>query len=604
MMDNDNRETITLDDGTTHYLDEEIPVPEDSAQAAEEANEEIPEVEFDYDDGDMEDIFSEEMDFDVSNGETEPEEEAPQKVIDERLEKVKEIVLSDDFMLNGIRIALGLIFLTFSAMSFMPVAASLILGLIAVGLCGLPVFMTAYQKVLDKKYLSEELIISVAAILSVIVGYAADGVFAVIIADLGFILRDNLFGRLRDEASDANDGATSEGDRLLLNRYTALVNTLYTPVVLILAVIVLILSIIFAGDAAANWIHRALVLVVAAAPCALAAVTALTYDFGKAAARERGVEFTDVKSVNNSAHLTSVIFNKTGTVTEGSYKVSGVYPVKISDAQLLYLAAYAEAFSEHPLAKTIREYAGVTVDTGRISRHREERGVGSIVQFNSNEIISAGSLELMDKLGIKGDIIPGLGVSVYIAVGKTFVGRIDFEDSIKAGARETVSQLRKLGVANVALITGDNSISATNIGREVGISEVYADCLPKDKYERVQYIAKSQEKDDKLAFVVGADSDVPAIRLADVGIVLGEWSANANAKVSVPSGEITRLPAVIRTSRQTWTAALVDAVILFAVKLLCIILGLIGILPMACALILDGVALICAALIGKAMTKK
>ncbi|MGX8699349.1 MAG: HAD-IC family P-type ATPase, partial [bacterium] len=460
----------------------------------------------------------------------------------------------------------------------------------------LPVFWMAAFRLKDRKIFSEELIISLAAIFAAVSGYAWDGVLALIVADVGFALRDNFLGDRREEAEEAL-GQSSADDPMLKPHWVNLLETLFTPVALLLFLLALILSLVLGKAEAGLWIHRSLILLIAASPLVTTVILALTCDFGKLAARDRGVAFSGCRSIRTAAALTSLVFNKTGTITEGNYRVSGLYPVRITEQQLLYLAAYAEASSEHPLAKAITAAAGVKVDTAQIARSRMEPGMGAIVQLKNGQILTAGSIELMDKLGLAEEAVPGLGVAVYVAVGKTFVGRIDLEDTIRPGARETVEQLRKQGVVNVALMTGDNSISASAIGKEVGISEIYADYLPKDKIDRISAIVKAQKKNERLAYVTGAGSDIPAQRLADLGIILGEGEGATGTRVNIPSGELTALPNVVRCAKRVRTASLCAVILLLVAKLVSVVLGLLGLFPLFCAVLLDiAAALLCGVL--------
>ena len=275
--------------------------------------------------------------------------------------------------------------------------------------------------------------------------------------------------------------------------------------------------------------------------------------------------------------------------------ISGVYPIRLSDNQLLYLAAYAEAYSQHPLAAAIKSYAGVNVDMSRLERHREEKGSGNIVQLQGGIIVAVGNLELMERLGVKGDISPSPITSVYVAVGKTYVGRIDFEDHTKAGTREAVSKLRKEGISSVALITGDNTLSATRLGKEVGINEVYADCLPRDKYERIQYIAANQEPDDKLGIITWSESDIEAAPLADLRIILGE-AKQSPASVIIPEGKSELIPEALKIAKSVASKAKIGIILLFSAKAISVLFALLGIFNMFAVALLDTAVLLITAL--------
>ncbi len=496
---------------------------------------------------------------------------------------------------SAIRILGGLVCLVFSLMSFVPDWVKVILTIASVALCGIPVFLNAVKDISNKHFISEYLIISVAAVFSALVGRPADAVLVLILADVGFTFRDNLIQWFSDEARLATEGAGFDNDEDVLEGRIRLVTMLFTPVMAGAAVLIALLSLIFGGESTAEWIHRALTVLVAACPIATIALSVLIYDFGKGKALKSGILFSDAKSINSAAGLTSVIFNKTGTVTDGTYMISGVYPIRLSDNQLLYLAAYAEAYSQHPLAAAIKSYAGVNVDMSRIERHREEKGSGNIVQLQGGIIVAVGNLELMERLGVKGDISPSPITSVYVAVGKTYVGRIDFEDHTKAGTREAVSKLRKEGISSVALITGDNTLSATRLGKEVGINEVYADCLPRDKYERIQYIAANQEPDDKLGIITWSESDIEAASLADLRIILGE-AKQSPASVIIPEGKSELIPEALKIAKSVASKAKIGIILLFSAKAISVLFALLGIFNMFAVALLDTAVLLITAL--------
>lgn len=494
-----------------------------------------------------------------------------------------------------IRILLGLVCLVFGQMGFVPDWVKAVLSIAAVVACGYPIVLNVIRDIASKRFLSEYIIILFSALIASLVGYVVDAVLLLILADVGFTFRDNLMQWFSDEARVSMDGEGCDKDENVLEGRVKLITALFTPVIAALAIFVAVLALLFGGEFTSSWIHRALTVLVVGCPVASLTVAVLIYDFGKGSAAKNGIYFSDAKSINSAAGLTSVIFNKTGTVTDGTYMISGVYPVRISENQLLYLAAYAEAFSEHPIAKAIKAYAGVSIDKSRIERHREDPGSGNVAQLSGGNIVCAGNLELMEKLGVKGEMEPVSISSVYIAVNKTYVGRIDFEDRIKSGTREAVSKLRREGISSVAMITGDNTLSATRLGREVGITEIYADCLPKDKYDRVQYIAANQEPDDKLGFITAAESDISAATLADLRIILGE-AETIPSSVLIPSARTELIPEAIKCAKTVAGRTKAALIILFSIKVISMFLALLGVFGMFSVAFLDTAVLLITAL--------
>lgn len=503
--------------------------------------------------------------------------------------------LSGAFLNEAIRVLSGLILLVFSRMSFVASPLDTILALAAVVVCGLPLVLRALEDFKSRNYLNENVIVFAACIFCVLFGGVVDGVIALVIADVGFNLRDYALDWYRGESDKLLKGASSDTERDIVEPTFHIIDAYFTPAVAFVAVISGLLSLIFAGDNLLPRLCSSCAVLAASAPLMITAITALVYDIGKGSAIKKGIRFTDVKSIVSAAKLSSVIFNKTGTVTAGKYYVSGVYPVKISAKQLISLAAYAEIYSNHPLAEAIKSAYGAELDPRRVTQQREEKGSGSFVQLAGGNIVAVGNIELMEKLGVKGDMIPSDCVSVYVAVGKTFVGRIDFEDEVNPGAAETVSRIRKCGVANVALMTGDNTLSATRIARGIGISEVYADCTPRDKYERVQYIMGQQQKDECLGYITSSKSDIRASELANLKIVLGDNESNLAGTAFIPSGDIAAIPALINEAKDINLMVKICTIAILAAKGLGILLALIGIVGVSFVVCLDIVVTVAAA---------
>ncbi len=224
-------------------------------------------------------------------------------------------------------------------------------------------------------------------------------------------------------------------------------------------------------------------------------------------------------AVNKLSRITSVVFTKTGVITDGKYVVTSIKPVRISEDELLYLAAYAETYSDHPVAMAIKQRANIKIKRERITRHSENRHIGNAVEM-SGQVIAAGSIDLMEKLGVKVDSGAIDMTTVFVSVGRTYVGSITLKDSMRPKVRDAVRELRTLGVENVALMTGDNSISASRIGKEIGVAEIYADCSAEDKVSRLKYILKTRMKNDRLAFVTNSLEDEQLLSAADVGILM------------------------------------------------------------------------------------
>lgn len=295
-----------------------------------------------------------------------------------------------------------------------------------------------------------------------------------------------------------------------------------------------------------------------------------------------GIFFSGNGAMEATAEVTSVLFNKSGTLTDGEYRVVGTDPVRISEEQLLFLAVYAGAWSNHPLDKAVRFHAGYAPDRTRVERHQERAGYGSVVQLDGRQIVAVGNIDLMEELGVKGDMyIPG-ETCLFVAVGKTCVGRIDFADALRPEAAGTVNELRRQRVANVALMTGDNALNATNVGRRLGITEIYSDCRPADKVSRLQYILDTQERDDRLAFVGSGNVDRELMEMANIGVSMGLFQGDngTTPDLVITSEKLTTLPAAISIARAVRRNAFVSFVVSAAVRILTAILSVTGVLSL------------------------
>lgn len=296
----------------------------------------------------------------------------------------------------------------------------------------------------------------------------------------------------------------------------------------------------------------------------------------------QGVFFSGFGAAAAAAQITSVLFSMSGTLTDGDYEVAGTDPVRLSEDQLLYLAAYAGAWSDHPLHAAVRRRAGFTPDRARVERHREKPGYGTVVMLDGQSIVATGNIDFMEELGVKGDFYMPGKTCLFVAVGKTLVGRVDFADTVRTDAAAAVKDLRGQGVANVALMTGDNALSATTLGRGIGITEIYSDCRPGDKLSRLQYILDSQEPDDRLAFVSAESADRELLEMANVGVGMGALCEESAVfpDLVIASGKLSTLPVAIDVARALRRNSRLSFLISAAVRLVCAVLAVTGILSL------------------------
>ncbi len=370
----------------------------------------------------------------------------------------------------------------------------------------------------------------------------------------------------------------------------------YTPVVIILAILVAFMPPLVFSQALDTWVHRALIFLVISCPCALVISLPLTYFAGIGGASRHGVLFKSTSTMDNMSSVGTFVFDKTGTLTTGKFKIKRINANGIKPESLLMLASYAEAFSEHPLAMAIKEAFGKEIDVSRIKSSHESRGKGVTTEIG-NIKVHAGNFDFMCENGVAIGEIADDDTTVFIAVGEKFAGYITLVDTIKEDAPETIRELRKAGIRKIALLTGDRRTVALSMAQSLGISEVFADCLPEDKMDRLKDIMRHTAlKGRRTAFVGDGINDAPVIKAADIGIAMGGLGSDAAIEASdlvIMDDKPSRLLDALRFSQKTKKIIIQNIVISIVIKLFIMILGIIGIATMWFAVFADvGVAIL------------
>lgn len=478
----------------------------------------------------------------------------------------------------------------------LPNAARIALETVGIALACVPMVVMSLGILRDRDRVPAPLLMALAVILLAVSGDIIEALVAAVFFDicdaaLGYFYRRELRlveSRLREKSAEADKPLSMRLEAILrevsYGRVRPIVSgraleKLVIFGVLALTVVISVIVPLVDGMNFAKWLGRGGALL---AVCVFTGEAGVLMTFLNAAdsAAEDGIYFSGSAAVTAATQVTSVLFNKSGTLTDGNYRVVNVDPVRLSNDQLLYLAVCAGAWSEHPLARAIREYAGIVPDRSRFTHHTEREGYGSMVSLEGGQIVAAGNIEFMENLGVRGDMyIPG-ETCVFVAVGKVCVGRIDLADELKADAVTVVHELRRLKVANVALMTGDNALNATNTGRRLGIAEVYSDCRPKDKVERLQYILDSQERDDRLMVVSSSGRDKEIMEMANISATLGMGDdvTDAYPDIVITSGKLTDLTRALRISKRVRADLAAGFAAASAVRVVCLVLALAGVL--------------------------
>lgn len=367
----------------------------------------------------------------------------------------------------------------------------------------------------------------------------------------------------------------------------------YTPVVVVFAALFAIVPIILFGSEASVWIHRALVFLVISCPCALVISIPLTFFGGVGAASKHGVLVKGSNYLEALSRVDTIAFDKTGTLTKGNFKVTKIVSEKnFTKEQVLEYAAFAESFSNHPIAKSVTEAYGKPINQGLVTNYKEITGKGITAEVNGKQIF-IGNSKLMLAENIVFTPNNEYGTCVYVAVEGVLGGYIIIADEVKTDSKKTIEELEKVGINKIVLLTGDSEKIAKSVANTLKISQFKAELLPSDKVETVK-----QFKADgaRLAFVGDGINDAPVLAISDVGIAMGGIGSDAAieaADVVLMTDEPSKIPDAIRVAKATKQIVIQNIIIALGVKGLFLILGAFGIAGMWEAVFADvGVTLI------------
>ena len=382
----------------------------------------------------------------------------------------------------------------------------------------------------------------------------------------------------------------------------------YTPIVVYSAIALAIIPSILTRDPA-TWIYRACTFLVVSCPCALVISVPLAFFGGIGAASSNGVLVKGSNYLELLSHLHTVVSDKTGTLTEGNFRVSEVLPAPgVEKAELLRMAALAEGMSTHPIAKSIRdayaaEAVGTEINAALVKDTVNVSGQGLIATLEGRRIF-VGNAKLMQAYGIDFTEATNAAATVsYVAEDNRFLGAILIRDQLKPEAKEAIAEMKREGVQNVVMLTGDRKAVGEAVGQELGLDHVYTDLLPQDKVEKVEELLAEldhhgrQQDKAELAFIGDGINDAPVLARADVGIAMGSMGSDAAieaADVVIMDDDLARIPIVIRIARRTVAISTQNIVFALFVKILILVLTAFGLTNMWIAVFGDvGVAVLC-----------
>ena len=369
----------------------------------------------------------------------------------------------------------------------------------------------------------------------------------------------------------------------------------YTPAVcygaLALAIIPPVVNQLFLGAAAnwGEWIYRALTFLVISCPCALVISIPLSFFAGIGGASREGVLVKGSNYLETLANTKYVVFDKTGTMTQGVFEVNGIHHNTIENEKVLEYAALAEAYSSHPISISLKKAYGKEIDKNRVSDVEEISGNGVVVKVDGKEV-AVGNVKLMKRLNIEYTECSHVGTVVHVAIEGKYAGHILISDRLKPHAKEAVAELKRSGVKKAVMLTGDADTVAKQVAGELGITDVYSELLPADKVSKVEELLSKKGEKEKLAFVGDGINDAPVLSRADIGIAMGALGSDAAieaADIVLMDDDPLKIAKAIRISRKCIRIVYENIYFAIGIKIICLALGALGIANMWLAIFAD-----------------
>lgn len=369
----------------------------------------------------------------------------------------------------------------------------------------------------------------------------------------------------------------------------------YTPLVcysaLALAFFPPLIRILLLGLSAnwGDWVYRALTFLVISCPCALVVSIPLSFFAGIGGASNAGVLVKGSNYLETLSQTRYVVFDKTGTLTQGVFEVNAIHHNTLPEEKLLEYAALAESASSHPISKSLREAYGKPLKRSRVTDIQEISGNGVIAQVD-NHCIAVGNTKLMKRLKIDYKDCHHIGTIVHLAVDGTYAGHIVISDVIKPHAKDAMAALKSAGVHRTVMLTGDTDAVAKQVAKELGIDIVYSELLPEDKVTKVEELLEKKSPKEKLAFVGDGINDAPVLSRADIGIAMGAMGADAAieaADIVLMDDDPLKIAKAIKISRKCLRIVYENIWFAIGIKIICLLLGALGIANMWLAVFAD-----------------
>lgn len=338
-----------------------------------------------------------------------------------------------------------------------------------------------------------------------------------------------------------------------------------------------------------EWIFRALTFLVISCPCALVISIPLSFFAGIGGASHEGVLVKGSNYLETLSQTKYVVFDKTGTMTQGVFEVNDIHHSTINNDQLLEYAALAESYSTHPISKSLQRAYAKEIDKSRIGHVEEVSGKGVIANVDNKEI-AVGNDKLMNQLHIDYHDCHSVGTIVHVAIDGEYVGHILISDTTKPNAKKAIEELKSIGMKKTIMLTGDMNNIALQVAHDLGIDEVYSELLPSDKVDKVEEILRNKEDKEKVAFVGDGINDAPVLSRADIGIAMGALGSDAAieaADIVLMDDDPLKIAKAIKISKKCIRIVYQNIYFAIGVKLICLVLGAMGIANMWVAIFAD-----------------
>lgn len=369
----------------------------------------------------------------------------------------------------------------------------------------------------------------------------------------------------------------------------------YTPIVVIIALFLAVLPPLILKDSFNTWIYRTLSFLVVSCPCALVVSIPLSFFGGIGASSRIGVLVKGSNYLEALSKTEIIVCDKTGTLTEGEFKVQNINAIGISDEELLKYASYAENFSNHPISISIKNEYSKKIDAKKVTETKEILGKGVYAKVENKDVL-VGNEKLLNQYKIKHEVVNELGTIIYVAIDNEFKGTITISDKIKEDSYKAIKLFRENNVKKIVMLTGDKDSISKEVSNELNLDEYHSELLPQDKVKIVEELMKEKSESGKLLFVGDGINDAPVLALSDIGVSMGGLGSDAAIEASdvvIMTDEPSKIAESINISRKTMRIVKQNIIFAITVKISVLLLSALGIATMWSAVFADvGVSVI------------